>query len=169
MRQKYVEFNVFFFVFLKLDCGWHCKGRRSEFCLSLFQWITPICAHRPLHHTNLCPQATSLHQSVPPGHFIHTCYFKIHPKILPPFQNISQGKLRSSEEHVHNNDDDKSCALLGCYAGSNSTSVPGFLFGYFNLIDGSIDRLESSVIRNYLYSLRSNPEELLSLLAPVEA
>ena len=82
---------------------------------------------------------------------------------------MSQGKLRSSEEHVRNNDDDKSCALLGCYAGSNSTCVLGFLFDYFNLADGSIGCPETSVIRNYHYSPRSNPEEGRSLLTPAEA
>ena len=110
-------------------------------------------------YANLCSQATS---------FTLVSLRSI-LRFFPHFGIVSQGKLRSSEEHVHNDDDDKSCALLGCYAVSSSTSVLGFLFDYFNLADGSIGCQETSVIRNYPYSLRSNPEERRSLLPPAEA
>jgi hypothetical protein len=107
-------------------------------------------------YANLCPQATS---------FTLVSLRSI-LRFFPQFRTASWGNLRSSEERVRNNDYDKMCALLGCYAASSGTSIFGFLFGYFNLACGPIGCPETSVIRKYHYSLRSNPEERSSLLLP---
>jgi hypothetical protein len=112
-----------------------------------------------VYYANLCPQATS---------FTIVSLRSI-LKFFPQFRTASWGKLRSSEERVRNNIYHKRCALLDCYAASSGTSVTGFLFGYFNLAYGPIGCPETSAIRNYHYSLCSNPEECSSLLLPSES
>jgi hypothetical protein len=107
-------------------------------------------------YANLCLQATSF----------TLVSLRSTLKFLPHFTTASWGHLISSEESVRNKDYEKSCTLLDCYAASSGTSVSGFLFGYFNLAYELIGCPETSVIRNYHYSLRNNAEERSSLLLP---